>query len=104
MSIRYSYRTKGHLSLKELEGLSKLCREEEDVRWAILNANSDLSPYYRRLLAYSKKNKFKFGDFSEAPSDRYKEYKNKYHFIFNYFHTSPPCYRKNVFLKSISYL
>ena len=41
MSIRYSYRTKGHLSLKELEGLSKLCREEEDVRWAILNANSD---------------------------------------------------------------
>ena len=56
MSIRYSYRTKGHLTLKELEGLSKLCREEEDVRWAILNANSDLSPYYRRLLAYSKKN------------------------------------------------
>lgn len=81
MSIRYSYRTKGHLTLKELEGLSKLCREEEDVRWAILNANSDLSPYYCRLLTYSKKNKFKLGNFSEAPSDRYKEYKNKYHFI-----------------------
>ena len=64
MAIRYSYSTKGHLTLKELEGLSKLCREEEDVRWAILNANSDLSPYYRRLLAYSKKNKFNFGDFT----------------------------------------
>lgn len=82
MSIRYCYKTKGHLSQKELEGLNKLCREEEDIKWAMLNSNIDLSEYYRRLFTYSKVNKFKLVDLGDAPSDKYKEYKNKYNFIF----------------------
>ncbi len=81
MSIRYCYKTKGHLSQKELEGLNKLCREEEDVKWAMLNIDTDLSDYYRRLLTYSKVNKFKLVDIGDAPSDKFKEYKNKYNFI-----------------------
>ena len=81
MSLRYRYVTKGHLSQKELEGLNRLCREEEDVKWAMLNSDVELSSYYRRLLTYSKVNKFKLSDLGNAPSDKYKEYKNKYNFI-----------------------
>ena len=81
MSIRYCYKTKGHLSQKDLEGLNRLCREEEDVKWAILNSGIELSGYYRRLLTYSKIDKFKIIGNGDAPSDKYKEYKNKYNFI-----------------------
>lgn len=81
MSIRYRYVTKGHLHQKELEGLNKLCREEEDVKWALLNSEVELSNYYRRLLTYAKINRFKLVDIENSPTDKYKEYKNKYHFI-----------------------
>lgn len=81
MSIRFSYKTRGRLTHKDLEGLNKLCREEEDVKWAILNSETDLSSYYRRLFVYSKINKFKLSDLGDSPSDKYKEYKNRYNFI-----------------------
>ena len=81
MSTRFSYKTKGHLSQKELEGLHKLCREEEDVKWATLNLDKELSDYYHKLLVYFKVNKFKLFEANEALLDRYKEYRDKYDFI-----------------------
>ena len=78
MSTRFSYKTKGHLSQKELEGLHKLCREEEDVKWATLNSDKELSDYYHKLLVYFKVNKFKLFEANETLLDRYKEYKDKY--------------------------
>ena len=81
MSTRFSYKTKGHLSQKELEGLHKLCREEEDVKWATLNSDKELSDYYHKLLVYFRVNKFKLFEANETLLDRYKEYKDKYDFI-----------------------
>lgn len=81
MSIRYKYVTKGHLQLKDLEGFNKLCREEEDIKWGLLNSEIEHSKYYQRLMTYAKKNRFNLVDLADACIDRYNEYKNKYHFI-----------------------
>ena len=84
MSIRYRYVKKGKLKKEDLEGLNRLCIEEENLSHAI-NGTHGFKGYVeteRKLAIYGRKNKFKFDNIGNFHPNRYKEYKIKYNFIF----------------------